>query len=233
MEADIKGESNLIEACATTEKNVNTIISSDLNIGINEQDGSAPLLGGRDDMNISHSLVNSSANEMIPVNGSEEKTVGDSIESVLRNGDMEISDNAQLLEQKDMESLPLVGTPVASQNITTDHTKKITTDDSTESDLPSRIVEASQMSDMTTSRKRSRMTGDDMLEEQSDSGLIERMRNEGDDDSSETDSSENDGSINNENASTENNGEQNLHSPKDSVDEPSYICISDFHHCGS
>ncbi|KAJ8678114.1 hypothetical protein QAD02_013901 [Eretmocerus hayati] len=209
MEADIEEESNLIEACATTKKNVNTIISSDLNIGINEQgtsDGNAPLLGGRDDMNISHSLIDSSANGMVPVNDTEEKTVGDSIESVAPNGDIEISDNAQLLEQKDMESLPLVGTPVASENITTDHTKKITTDDSTQRDLPSRIVEASQMSDMTTSRKRLRMTGDDMSEEQSDSGLVKRMRNEGDDDSSETDLSENDDSINNENASIGNNG---------------------------
>ncbi|KAJ8671459.1 hypothetical protein QAD02_002718 [Eretmocerus hayati] len=215
MEADIEGESNLIEACATTEKNVNMIMSSDLNIGINEQgtsDGDAPLFGGRDDMNISHSLIDSSANEMIPVNGTEEKTVGDSIGSVAPNGNMEISDNVQLLEQKDMESLPLVGTSVANENITTDHTKKITTDvsDSTESDLPSGIVEASQTSDMTTSRKRLRMTGADMLEEQSDSGLTKRMRNEGDDDSSETDLSENDDSINNENASTENNANDGI-----------------------
>ncbi|KAJ8665738.1 hypothetical protein QAD02_007400 [Eretmocerus hayati] len=65
---------------------------------------------------------------MIPVNGTEEKTVGDSIESVAPNGNMGISANAQLLERRDMESLHLVGNPIASENITTDHTKKITTD---------------------------------------------------------------------------------------------------------
>ncbi|KAJ8674415.1 hypothetical protein QAD02_005677 [Eretmocerus hayati] len=243
VEAD---ESNLVKACAMaenearagSEKSADTVILATLNDSVDEQETSADKIQvseKSDGITLLDSITDPTGVEVRHVIDTEEKSIVDLTQSVGSNYNIVSSDNAHVLEQRDTSPSPLADPSVSDEDIVADVTKNNTDHASTASDLASEILEDSQACVPISSRKRSIVSEDEILEEQSVSGKRARIEEA-------IDSAKNDDTTINGDISDENNGEQNCHLPSEPVNishvdlpesQPLYTCISDFYHCGS
>ncbi|KAJ8665377.1 hypothetical protein QAD02_007039 [Eretmocerus hayati] len=241
VEAD---ESNLIKACAMaenearagSEKSADTVILAALNNSVNEQETSAGKIQvseKSDGITLLDSITDPTGVEVRHVIDTEENSIVDLTQSVGSNYNIASSDNAHVLEQRNTSPSPLADPSVSDEDIVADVTEHNTDHASTVSDLPSENLEDSQACVPISSRKRSIVAEDEMLEAQSVSGKRTRIEEA-------IEPAKNDDTTINSDISDENNGEQNCHLPSETVNilhvdlpesQPLYTCISDFYHC--
>ncbi|KAJ8678152.1 hypothetical protein QAD02_013939 [Eretmocerus hayati] len=175
VEAD---ESNLIKACAMaenearagSEKSVDTVILAALNNSVNEQETSAGKIQvseKSDGITLLDSITDPTGVEVRHVIDTEENSIVDLTQSVGSNCNIVSSDNAHVLEQRDTSPSPLANPSVSDEDIVADVTKNNTDHASTASNLPSENLEDSQACVPISSRKRSIVSEDEMLEAQS------------------------------------------------------------------
>ncbi|KAJ8685949.1 hypothetical protein QAD02_021742 [Eretmocerus hayati] len=212
VEAD---ESNLIEACAMaenearagSEKSADTVILAALNNSVNEQETSAgeiQVSEKSDGITLLDPIADPTGVEVRHVIDTEENSIVDLTQSVGSNYNIASSDNAHVLEQRDTLPSPLADPSVSDEDIVADVTKNNTDHASTASDLPSEDLEDSQAGVPISSRKRSIVSEDEMLETQFVSGKRARIEEA-------IDSAKNDDTTINSDISDGNNGEQNCH----------------------
>ncbi|KAJ8672171.1 hypothetical protein QAD02_003430 [Eretmocerus hayati] len=216
IEAD---ESNLIKACAMaenearagSEKSADTVILAALNNSVDEQETSAGKIQvseKSDGITLLDSITDPTGVEVRHVIDTEENSIVDLTQSVGSNYNIVSSDNAHVLEQRDTSPSPLADPSVSDEDIVADVTKNNTDHSSTASDLASENLEDSQACVPISSRKRSIVSEDEMLEAQSVSGKRARIEEA-------IDSAKNDDTTINSDISDENNGEQNCHLPSE------------------
>ncbi|KAJ8677115.1 hypothetical protein QAD02_012902 [Eretmocerus hayati] len=216
VEAD---ESNLVKACAMaenearagSEKSADTVILAALNDSVYEQETSAgeiQVSEKSDGITLLDSITDPTGVEVRHVIDTEENSIVDLTQSVGSNYNIVSSDNAHVLEQRDTSPSPLADPSVSDEDIVADVTKNNTDHASTASDLASENLEDSQACVPISSRKRSIVSEDEMLEEQSVSGKRARIEEA-------IDSAKNDDTTINGDISDENNREQNCHLPSE------------------